>query len=225
MEGRKTKHFYLKEILHYLLVICILLLVVFAYIKNKEINEFFNKNLTQYDNINNILHYVPKVIVSVEILVVGLLINFLLNLLTKINFGLTAKTKTIINLINSLLKWVVIIATILFILSYWGVDTKVLLASVGIIALVVGLGAQSLISDILAGIFIVLEGKYVVGDIVVIDNWRGEIISIGIRTTELKDICGNIKIINNSEIRSVVNQTKLKSLAQCTINVSTREKL
>ena len=85
---------------------------------------------------------------------------------------------------------------------------------------VIGLGAQSLIADILAGIFIVLEGEYVVGDIVVIDGWRGKIVSIGIRTTELQDIGGNIKIINNSEIKSVINKTKLQSVANCSINVT-----
>ena len=152
-------------------------------------------------------------------------INTILNLLVKLGFGLTDKGKTIVNLINSLLKWVVIIASVLWILSVWGVNTTTLLAGAGIVALVIGLGAQSLIADVLAGISIVLEGKYVVGDIVVIDNWRGKIISIGIRTTELQDVGGNIKIINNSEIKSVINQTKLMSVATCSINVSSEESL
>lgn len=116
--------------------------------------------------------------------------------------------------------WIIIISSILCILSIWGLDTTTLIASAGILTLVVGLGAQSLIADVLAGIFIVLEGEYVVGDIVVIDGWRGKIISIGIRTTQLEDIGGNIKIINNSEIKSVINRTKQKSIALCLINVS-----
>ena len=81
------------------------------------------------------------------------------------------------------------------------------------------------IADILAGIFIVLEGEYVVGDIVVIDGWRGKIISIGIRTTQLQDIGGNVKIINNSDIRSVINKTKFQSVALCSINVASSEQL
>ena len=167
----------------------------------------------------------PQLIISIQIIVLAYAINLVLKLLSKIGFGLTDKTKTIINLINSLLRWVVIIGAILWILNIWGVNTTTLLAGAGILTLVIGLGAQSIIADILAGIFIVFESKYVVGDIVVIDGWRGKIINIGIRTTELQDIGGNIKIVNNSEIKSVINQTKLQSMANCSINVSSAEPL
>lgn len=167
----------------------------------------------------------PTLIISVEIIVLACVVNFVLRLLAKVKFGLTDKAKTIFYFINSLLKWIVIIGAVLWILAVWGVNPTTLLAGAGILALVVGLGAQSLIADVIAGIFIVLEGKYVVGDIVVIDGWRGKIISIGIRTTELQDIGGNIKIVNNSEIKSVINQTKLQSMATCTINISSAEPL
>ena len=58
---------------------------------------------------------------------------------------------------KSLIKWVIIIITILLVLNAFGVDTSTLLASAGILALVIGLGAQSLIADIIAGFFIVFE--------------------------------------------------------------------
>ena len=220
MEGRKTKHGIAKEVIHYIFIAIMIGLTITAYIFRAEIAEFFARDLTNVEALNTILHFVPKLIISIQIIVLASVINLVLKLLAKLGFGLTDKGKTIINLINSLLKWVVIIAAILWILSVWGVNTTTLLAGAGIVALVIGLGAQSLVADILAGIFIVLEGKYVVGDIVVIDGWRGKIVSIGIRTTELQDIGGNIKIINNSEIKSVINQTKLMSVANCSINVS-----
>ena len=225
MEGRKTKHGVIKEVFHYILIAIIIGLTITAYIYRAEIADFFAKDLTSIELLNTILHFVPKLIITIQIIVLASFINFILNVLAKLGFGLTDKSKTIINLINSLLKWVVIIGSVLWILSVWGVNTTTLLAGAGILALVIGLGAQSLIADILAGIFIVLESKYVVGDIVVIDGWRGKIISIGIRTTELQDIGGNIKIINNSEIKSVINQTKLQSMANCSINVSSAEPL
>lgn len=225
MEGRKTKNAIIKEALQYVFIAIMIGVTITAYIFRNDICDYFAQDLTSVELLNVILHYVPNVIISIQIIVVACVINFVLKLLTKLGFGLTDKGKTIVNLINSLLKWVVIIASILWILSVWGVNTATLLAGAGIVALVIGLGAQSLIADILAGIFIVLEGKYVVGDIVVIDGWRGKIISIGIRTTELQDIGGNIKIINNSEIKSVINQTKLMSVANCSINVSSAEPL
>ena len=225
MEGRKTKHGVLKAVIHYLLVAVLVGLAVTAYIFRDETANYFAADLTSIEFLNAILHFVPTLIISLQIVILAYLIVLALNLLAKLKFGLTDKGKTIINLINSLLKWVVIIGSVLWILSVWGVNTTALLAGAGILALIIGLGAQSLIADILAGIFIVLEGKYVVGDIVVVDGWRGKIISIGIRTTELQDIGGNIKIINNSEIRSVINQTKLQSVASCSINISSAEPL
>ena len=225
MEGRKTKHGVAKEVIHYLFLAVLVGLAITAYIFRADIENFFARDLTGVELLDKVLHFMPKLIVSIEIIILASVVNLILGLLSKVKFGLTDKAKTIINLINSLLKWVVIIGAILWILSVWGVNTATLLAGAGILALVIGLGAQSLIADVLAGIFIVLEGKYVVGDIVVIDGWRGKIISIGIRTTELQDIGGNIKIVNNSEIKSVINQTKLQSIANCSINVSSAEPL
>ena len=162
---------------------------------------------------------------TLQIIILAYVVCAIIKLVMRIGFGLTAKGKTIINLVLSILQWAVIICSIMWILSIYGVNTATLLAGAGIFALVIGLGAQSLIADVLAGIFIVLEGKYLVGDIVVIDGWRGKIISIGIRTTELQDIGGNIKIINNSEIKSVINQTKLQSVANCHINITSEQPL
>lgn len=225
MEGRKTKYGIAKEIIQYIFMLIMIGLAITAYIFRNDISSFFANDLTGSPTFNTILHYVPNLIISIQIIILAIVVTFVLKLLSKIKFGLTDKARTVLNLIYSLLKWVVIIASILWILSVWGVNTATLLAGAGIVALVIGLGAQSLIADVLAGIFIVLEGKYVVGDIVVIDGWRGEIISIGIRTTELKDIGGNIKIINNSEIKAVINQTKLMSIASVQINVTSAEPL
>jgi len=113
----------------------------------------------------------------------------------------------------------------MLILNAWGVDTTTLLASAGIISLVVGLGAQSLISDIIAGTFIVFEGEFEVGDIVIIDGWRGTVDEIGIRTTKVIDWQGNVKIINNSEISSIINQSKELSVTTCVIAMDYRESI
>lgn len=225
MEGRKTKHAVAKEILQYFTLLIFIGLTVAGFIFKTNIEDFFAQELTGSATFNAVLHYTPKLILSIQIIIIAIVVNLIIKLLSKITFGLTDKGKTIINIFASLLKWIVIIAALLLILSAWGVDTATLLAGAGILALVVGLGAQSLIADVLAGIFIVLEGEFVVGDIVVIDGWRGKIVSIGIRTTQLEDIGGNVRIINNSEIRGVTNQTKHQSLANCSINVSSAEPL
>ena len=98
-------------------------------------------------------------------------------------------------------------------------DSGNLLASAAISSLVIGLGAQSLIKDIIAGIFIVFEGEFRVGDIVTISGFRGTVTDIGLRTTKITGD-GNVKIFNNSEISGVVNMTKETSVAATTISLS-----
>ena len=87
------------------------------------------------------------------------------------------------------------------------------------------LGAQSLIADIIAGLFTIFEGEYQVGDIVVIDGWRGTVEEIGIRSTRVVDSGGNTKIINNSEITTVINQTQHLSVVSTTISIEYGENL
>ena len=94
-----------------------------------------------------------------------------------------------------------------------GVNTLAIWESVGILTLIVGLGAQSLIADIIAGVFIIFENEYSVGEIVSIDDFRGTVSEIGIRATKVLDMAGNIKIINNSDIKNVVNLSRELSLA------------
>ncbi|MCD8040853.1 MAG: mechanosensitive ion channel family protein [Clostridia bacterium] len=132
---------------------------------------------------------------------------------------------TIIKLLANFFKYLLAIVAILMVLSAWGVDTAALLVSAGILALVISLGAQSLIADIIAGMFIVFDGSYKVGDIIVIDGWRGTVTEIGIRTTKIIDAGGNIKIVNNSSIVTVINQTKELSLAKCTMCIGYGESL
>ena len=100
-----------------------------------------------------------------------------------------------------------------------------MIASAGVVTLIIGLGSQSLVADILAGIFIVFEGDFQVGDIVIIDDWRGTVISVGIRTTRLMDAGGNIKIVNNSEIKTLINQTQELSTAKAYVSISYNARL
>ena len=123
------------------------------------------------------------------------------------------RTKTVFTLLDGFIKYGCAIAIILMILKACGVDTAALVASVGVLTLIVGLGAQSLIADIIAGIFIIFENEYNVGEIISVDGFRGTVIEIGIRSTKVLDAAGNIKIINNSNIGDIVNLSRELSLA------------
>jgi small conductance mechanosensitive channel len=164
-------------------------------------------------------HAIPNTLRTIQIIGIAIIFAVALHYFARIAF-VGKKAKTISRLIVSFFKWVIALCAFFFTLDAWGADTTTLLASAGVLTLIIGLGSQSLVADILAGIFIVFEGEFQVGDIVLIDGWRGEVKEIGIRTTKLVDVGGNIKIVNNSEIKTIINQTQELSLAKAYVSVS-----
>lgn len=128
--------------------------------------------------------------------------------------------QSLASLLSSFSKYLGAIILIFAILGTLGIDTTVLLASAGILSLIVGLGAQPLIEDIFAGIFIVFEHTFDIGDIIVVDGFRGTVKEMGIRTTKIEDAGGDIKVINNSDIRTLINMTSKLSTAICDISIS-----
>ncbi len=183
----------------------------------------FNKVICDNGFLNALYNHIPSIIRSIQIIVLGVTLDYILRLAMKITIAHSKRGITISQIIASFLKWAIAITVIMIILKVWGVDTTTLVASAGVLTLVIGLGAQSLIADIVAGVFIVFEGEYEVGDIIVLDGWRGTVIEIGIRTTKVEDAGGNIKIVNNSEIKAVINQTKDDSVAKCYLNINYEE--
>lgn len=183
------------------------------------VTSVFYKDISSNVALNTAYQKIPALIKSVQIITIAYLLNFLVSLLLKKLLSRSKRGMTITTLVVSFLKYLIAIIAVFLILGAWGVDTRALLASAGILGLVIGLGAQSMIADILAGISIVFEGEYQVGDIVVIDGWRGVVEEIGVRTTKIKDTGGNVKIINNSAISSIINQTKELSLARAYISI------
>ena len=89
----------------------------------------------------------------------------------------------------------------------------------GVLALIIGFGAESLIADVITGTFMLFEHQYEVGDIIVVGDFRGTVTQIGIRTTQIMDSGGNVKIINNSDIRSLINRSNDLSFAVCDMAV------
>lgn len=186
----------------------------------------FQPDDTRNSVLNIILSYIPAVVKSLCAVIIGYLVVQLFNFIVSYLFGrVSNKAKTVFTLLRSLVRWIVIIAVLLSILKSFGVDITVLLAGLGILALVIGLGAQQIIADVIAGFFIVFESEFKVGDIITIDGWRGTVTDIGIRVTKLVDASSNVKIINNSDIKSVVNLTTEISTAYVTVSIDYDEDL
>ena len=203
--------------------ITIALYVLSGYIWGEA--SVFNQEISSNTFVNTLYQKIPALFKSIQIITISWAISLLVRWLLRKLLARSNRGTTIVKLLNSFIKYLIAIIAILLILGAWGVNTGALLASAGILSLVIGLGAQSLISDIIAGIFIVFEGEYQVGDIVIIDGWRGTVDEIGIRTTKVIDWQGNIKIINNSQISSIINQSKELSVTTCVVAVDYRESI
>lgn len=143
--------------------------------------------------------------------------NFLINLFTSKK---SRKSQTIGSLLKSLVKYLTILVTIGFILTFWGMDVYGVIAGVGVLTLIIGLGCQTLIQDVISGLFIVFDDYFAVGDIVIIDGFRGVVSEVGLKTTKLTDFGGNIKSISNSTITTVVNLSRMDSKITVTIGCS-----
>lgn len=124
-----------------------------------------------------------------------------------------SRAKTVVTIIQSLLQYIAWIIIICWGLSILGVDIGTIVASIGVLALIVGFGAESLIADVVTGLFMVIENQYNVGDMIEINGYRGIVTSIGIRTTSVLDNSGNVKIVNNSSMVNVLNRSDNASRA------------
>lgn len=205
----------------FLLDLCVVILFFFG-------ERVFSESSVLYYIVNgnwerglNIFAVTACIIVICVISVMVEVVQWILRLISRI---LTAKGETICRLLGNALRYICIIAEIYYCLVQFGVDTEPLVASAGILSLVIGLGAQHIITDFLAGLFIIFEGEFQVGDIVTIGDWRGTVLEIGMRTTKIvKD--GNIKILNNSDVSNVINMTKRGSYVECEIGIGYEESL
>lgn len=141
---------------------------------------------------------------------IGIIINSIVTKITKkiTNKGTNSNDKrktTVINLIKSIIKYLILIIVVLGVLDAYGVDTTSIIASLGVAAAVIGLAFQDIIKDFLAGITIIFDNKYAVGDIIEINGFKGTVISLGLRTTKIKAFTGEVKCIGNSSFNEVTN--------------------
>ena len=206
----------------YLLVYLTMLILKSALPESAFTTEFLNRYVwivkeTIQDDQGNLVTVAPHLdqvaLSSLFTILLILSIMEVLRSLFRLRFRKSDRAKTVFSLLDGIVKYGSAIAVIIYILKACGVNTEALLASVGILTLIVGLGAQSLIADIIAGMFIIFENEFNTGEIISIDGFRGEVIEIGIRTTKLLDAAGNIKIMNHSDIKNVVNLSREPSLA------------
>ena len=179
----------------------------------------FATGILQWENFLNLnwnLNTLWRLLIMIAcVLLVETLVVFLLGLPHPQNH----RARSVLSIVSSLMKYVAGIVILCWGLSILGVNVSTIVASVGIVALVVGFSAESLISDVVTGAFMLFENQYNVGDIVEVGGFRGTVSDIGIRTTSITDLGGNVKIINNSNMKDILNRSDKSSRALSDIQI------
>lgn len=190
----------------------------FGVFVNNTVGKFFNvANLF----VNNGMALLETAVIIFFVWALNEIVKIVIDLLIR-RFS---KKSTVWIIIRSIFKYGSVIVGVFLVLSAWGVQTPTLLAGAGILGLALSFGAQSLIEDVIAGLFIIFEKQFQVGDIIQAHSFRGKVTEIGVRTTTLVDVNGDVLIINNSDLRQTINTSANLSPAICDISIAYDEDL
>ena len=118
------------------------------------------------------------------------------------------RTRTLGSVLNNFAGWTIGIIVVLMVLSEAGLSITPLIASAGIIGAALGFGAQSLVKDMLNGMFMVFEDQLGVGDVVNVGEVSGVVERLGVRVTEIRDVNGTLWFVRNGEINRVGNYSQ-----------------
>lgn len=134
-----------------------------------------------------------------------------------------ARLRTLLPMVRNALLIVLLITVGMIVLSELGVNIAPLLAGAGVIGLAVGFGAQTLVKDVITGVFILLEDVVSVGDVVTLGGFTGTVESLSIRALRLRDTQGNMQMIPFSAVDSVVNMGRDYAYVTLDIRVNYHE--
>jgi small conductance mechanosensitive channel len=129
------------------------------------------------------------------------------------------RVQTVGKLLNNTVSYCLYFVAFLLILGEFNISLAPLLAGAGIVGLAIGFGAQSLVKDVISGLFIILEDPFGVGDEVKIGAYKGKVEMIGLRTTRIRSWTGEVFIIPNGQINDVTNYSLHNSLAVVDVTV------
>ncbi|MET0402321.1 MAG: mechanosensitive ion channel family protein [Cystobacter sp.] len=148
------------------------------------------------------------------------MINRLLAATASVADDVKRRRQTFVNLIQSIIKYAIYFCICMMVLSDLGMDPTPILAGAGIVGLTVGLGAQTIVADLLNGVFLLFEDQILNGDYVRIGDTEGTVDEITPRVTRIRDGYGRLHIMRNGEIKNVINYSRGWTLAVVEMSVA-----
>lgn len=162
----------------------------------------------------------PIVYIILGFIIYSLIVKIINNIKIRRKGKNHKKEDTVINLIKNIFKYLIIIIVILMSLELYGINTSSILTSLGIVGVVVGLAFQDTIKNMLAGILIIFDNRYNVGDFVKINDFTGTVVNLGLQTTKLQAYTGEMFTISNSNINTIINYSQANTRVVINLGVS-----
>lgn len=188
----------INTIINIIILFCFLGLIVLV-----DQNNNFKLNINFEELINKNANAIIGTIIC--LIIATTILNTTKAILMRPSVLKSKRKRTLAKVTSSIIRYIIYIVEIIIILALWGINIVPVLTGLGIAGLVIGLGAQKLINDFISGVFIVFEHHYDIGDLVQIDGFTGEVIDIGLKTTQIKAWTGEVKIIANGNIDTLIN--------------------
>lgn len=133
------------------------------------------------------------------------------------------RARTLGPLLKSAALYLLAFLALMVVLREVGIDVQALLVSAGVVGLAIGLGAQSLIKDVITGFFLLFEGLIAVGDVVEIGNTVGTVEAIGLRVTQVRTLTGALRVVPNGELTQFTNHNRGWARAVVDVGVAWEE--
>ena len=206
----------------------------------KKINNIIHKLIDPFMNPDNWQKWIEQIFIGLFYIILAfIIIKILHKLIEKFfttKYGTTRvgksnkRAKTMVNLLQNVVSYVVGFSVATTILSNLGIRVESIIAGAGVVGLAIGFGAQALVKDVITGFFIIFENQFDVGDYVKINTTgttvaEGTVQSIGMRSTRILSFEGDLTILPNGTMNEIVNFSIHNGMAIVEIPVSIKEDL
>ncbi len=199
---------------------------------NDTVKEVFSfgKEIEKIVSFETIFALVVKLgLCALVVLIAALIIKILNKCVKKLIYSHKGfserKSKTLYTVCASVIRYVIYFFAVCQVLSLFGVNVMSFIAVAGVGSVAIAFGAQSLVQDIITGMFILAEDQFAVGDVITLEGYSGTVEGIGIRTTRLRSADGNLFIIPNGQVKIVTNMSKGFNRAVVDISVAYEENI
>lgn len=190
----------------------------------------FNEKIMQIKSFDWLIEFIFALGMSIiQLIIASIVIKILIAILKKtlkVNIKISErKRETLEVVLASVIRYIVYFVVGCSILTNFGVNIASLITVAGVGSVAIGFGSQSLVQDVITGMFILFEDQFGVGDIITIDTLTGTVESIGLRTTMIRSVDGDLHIIPNGSIKIITNMSKDFNRAKVDIGVAYEENI